>query len=248
MPTPDKLEKLKGVLQLLREGEEYAKASDVTKIIQALLPYVKSLPAELNEKVDAKLARVRDGKDGKDGKEGKGAKGDKGDRGEKGESIEGKPGEDGRDGSPDSAEDIRNKLELLDGEDRLDASAVKGLPEFKEEVTRTIGSNHALWALMDVEVAGIIPGQSIQWDGVRWTPYTPAGSGGTPVWGENLTTQGLGPAFSLAHTPIVGTVRLFRGGAYQSAANGDYSIVGPSITLSSALQPGEVLVADYSYA
>jgi hypothetical protein len=37
---------------------------------------------------------------------------------------------DGKDGSPDSAEDIRNKLELLDGEDRLDKKAIRGLEDY----------------------------------------------------------------------------------------------------------------------
>jgi len=37
---------------------------------------------------------------------------------------------DGKDGSQDSAEDIRNKLELLDGEDRLDKKAIRGLEDY----------------------------------------------------------------------------------------------------------------------
>ncbi len=109
------------------------------------------------------------------------------------------------------------------------------------------GAHTALWALMDVAVAGIVAGQSIQWDGVKWVPYTPAGSGGTPVWAEDLTPQGPGTTFTLANTPIVGSVRLFRGGSYQSVTNSDYSISGAIITLSTTLQTGEVLVADYSH-
>jgi len=44
--------------------------------------------------------------------------------GDKGDSVQGEPGENG---SPDTAEDIRNKLELLNGEDRLDAKYIKGI-------------------------------------------------------------------------------------------------------------------------
>jgi hypothetical protein len=98
-----------------------------------------------------------------------------------------------------------------------------------------------------VDFAGILPGQSITWDGVKWLPFTPAGGGGTPVWGEDLTGQGPGDTFTLDHTPITGSVRLFRGGAYQSVSQGDYSIDGATITLSPDLAEGEALVADYSY-
>lgn len=69
--------------------------------------------------------------------------------------------------------------------------------------------------------------------------------GGTPVYEE--IPSGSGTAFTLAHTPIVGTVRLYRGGARQAVSAGDYSIVSAAITLSTSLSVGETLIADYSY-
>ncbi len=51
----------------------------------------------------------------------------KGDTGETG--PQGPQGEAGKDGSPDSAEDIRNKLELLSGDERLDRASIRGLDE-----------------------------------------------------------------------------------------------------------------------
>lgn len=51
----------------------------------------------------------------------------KGDTGETG--PQGPQGEAGKDGSPDSAEDIRNKLELLTGDERLDRASIRGLDE-----------------------------------------------------------------------------------------------------------------------
>lgn len=62
------------------------------------------------------------GKDGRDGRDGR-------------DGTDGKDGKDGKDGSPDTAEDIRNKLELLSDEERLDAKYIKNLPE---SVQRTI--------------------------------------------------------------------------------------------------------------
>jgi len=71
--------------------------------------------------IDGKVIKGLDGKDGKDGKNGiNGINGMDG--------MDGTNGKDGKDGSPDMAEDIRNKLELLEGEERLDAKAIKNLP------------------------------------------------------------------------------------------------------------------------
>lgn len=64
----------------------------------------------------------RDGKDGIDGRDGR-------------DGVDGKNGKDGKDGSPDMAEDIRNKLELLVGDERLDASAIKGLEQLIKKLT-----------------------------------------------------------------------------------------------------------------
>ena len=59
------------------------------------------------------------------------AKGEKGDRGENGIGIN---GVDGKNGSPDTSEQIRNKLEELKNEDRLDKSAIKGWEELEKRI------------------------------------------------------------------------------------------------------------------
>lgn len=74
----------------------------------------------------------RDGRDGKDGRPGR--DGQDGRNGIDGQ--DGREGVPGRDGSPDTSEDIRNKLELLTGEDRLDATAIKNLPEATQTIIR----------------------------------------------------------------------------------------------------------------
>lgn len=74
-----------------------------------------------------------DGKDGLDGRDGKdGLQGPVGPKGETGPA--GPSGRDGIDGSPDTAEDIRNKLELLSGEERLDSKYIKGIKSYDEEI------------------------------------------------------------------------------------------------------------------
>ena len=71
-------------------------------------------------------------KDGKQGKQGiKGEKGERGFKGDKGnDGKDGEDGQDGQDGSSDTSIEIRDKLQLLIGEKRLDASAVKGLSTY----------------------------------------------------------------------------------------------------------------------
>lgn len=99
---------------------------------------------ELQNAFDTAIRTVS-GKDGKDGKtivgprgpigevgrEGKqGMIGPKGDNGNDGKTgLIGPAGKDGTNGSPDTAEDIRNKLELLSGDERLDAKYIRGLAD-----------------------------------------------------------------------------------------------------------------------
>lgn len=76
-----------------------------------------------------------------------GEKGDKGERGERGprgedglpgldgvNGVDGKDGKDGKDGSPDTAEQVRDKLQSLKGAERLSATAIKDLPQFTREI------------------------------------------------------------------------------------------------------------------
>lgn len=60
-----------------------------------------------------------DGKDGKDG-----------------ESIVGPPGEPGKNGSPDAPEQIRDKLETLKGEERLDKKFIQGIEELEDKLQK----------------------------------------------------------------------------------------------------------------
>jgi len=148
----------------------------------------------------------------------------------------------------ETAEEIVDKINSLPtegDENKIDASHIKNLPK------PTVTHNHAggvtnLWNLADVDVSGITAGQTLEWTGVYWRPVTPAGGGGTPVWGEDLSSQGPGTEFTLDNEPVAGSVRLFRGGAYQVRGE-DYTIADDVITLAHSLSEGEKLVADYSY-
>lgn len=55
---------------------------------------------------------------------------------------------------------------------------------------------------------------------------------------------GSGTAFTLANTPIVGSVKLYRNGVRQTAGGVDYTISGVNITLTSTIG-SDTLLADY---
>lgn len=72
-------------------------------------------------KLETKLAKIKEGSDGKDGIDGK-------------DGADGKNGKDGKDGSPDNPEQVRDKLETLQGKARLNISAIAGVDELKKEI------------------------------------------------------------------------------------------------------------------
>lgn len=89
-------------------GKDGADA-DIELIVREMLPLVMEKmpkPEKVNEAsvVSKVLARIRIPQDGK-------------------------PGENGKDGSPDTPDQVKEKLESLKGDDRLDARAIKNLPK-----------------------------------------------------------------------------------------------------------------------
>ena len=99
--------------------------------------------SEIDKAIKLVLSKIRIPKDGKDGETIVGSQGPKpvagidyqlpkdGEKGKDGESVRGEKGESG---SPDTPEEIREKLKLLIGDERLPSSAVKGLKQIEEQV------------------------------------------------------------------------------------------------------------------
>ncbi len=141
------------------------------------------------------------------------------------------------------AGEIRDLLEVLKGEERLDASAIKNLPEATKTVVEGMNKALALYMLIDMDLAGIQIGQSIKWDGVRWIPYTPAGGGGTAVYNE--VVAGSNNTWTLAFTPNSGTLRVYANGQ-RLLPTTDYTLVGATITTVLAWASG-TLTADYEH-
>lgn len=178
--------------------------------------------------------------------------GEKGDAGEKGDK-----GDDG-DFSEVTPVFVRDALELLKDDERLDASAIKGHDWIsKENLDRAI-------EILDKRTQYLINKQSSSTGGAVSSLTTTGSSGaatlsggvlnipvytGTQVREENVAASGTSTNFTLLHTPQSNTLQLFRGGSRITVYGGDYTISGNAITLTSALNiaAGETLSADYSY-
>lgn len=131
--------------------------------------------------------------------------------------VPGPKGEDGDDGSPDTPIQVRDKLESLAGNQRLDASAVKGLEDlFKAEpkgIERWIGGRAGIQVYIEgvkvglVQYLNLLAGTGITLGYVNkngvltLTISSSGGSGGTWYLGEQITLQGDGVTFTLAHAP-----------------------------------------------
>ena len=100
---------------------------------------------EIKSQANKKMASLRDGIDGKDGRDGIDGK-------------DGNDGKDGKDGSPDTPEQVRDKLESLTGEERLDFTAIKGLENIKEEgkEIKFVGGSRGVYMYIDGTKYGLM--------------------------------------------------------------------------------------------
>lgn len=220
----------------------------------AVLSHVQSLKGDKGDAGPQGIAGKdgvsgRDGVNGIDGKDG--ATGPQGMRGPQGPTgADGKDGTDGRDGK-------NGKNGTAPALEDIAAAVLKEITSGKKlTVDHVDGLTDSLAQLKDfLKVGGYRGGGDTVAAGTNVTITTDVnghktinatGGSGNAVYGENLTPQGPGTVYTLAHTPIAGTVRLYRGGAYQQAGT-DYTIVSAIITVAVATQSGEVLLADYFY-
>lgn len=151
-------------IRLPKDGKDGADA-DTELIIREMLPLVMNKmpkPEKINEAsiISKILSRIRIPQDGKDGAKGK-------------------------DGSPDTPTEIKEKLESLKGEERLDASAIKNLP--KQPISIGGGGVVALKNLQEVNITNPTDNQSLTYDSAtgKWVNETiTGGSGGHTIQDE----------------------------------------------------------------
>lgn len=76
------------------------------------------------------------------------------------------------------------------------------------------------------------------------------GGGGNTLVVEEVPTgtiDGSNAVFTLGHTPVAGTLRVYLNGARQQGGGGDYTLSTATITFISAPPTGSILFADYEY-
>jgi hypothetical protein len=117
---------------------------------------------------------------------------------------------------------IRDALELLQGEERLDMDAIAGLSEALEELRgiRKLGGGGGF--------------SKIAMEGKIIDDETPTG-----------TINGTNKIFTLASSPNpISSLKVYRGGARQRITE-DYTLSGKTITFTIAPVSGEVILCDY---
>lgn len=194
--NPQQKRKVDKLLKLSKEGSLAITAHlfELEEKIDEEIPQIKNI-----------ISKVQgvDGKDGKDGKDGytpkkgvdyfdgedgytpqkgvdyfDGKDGKDGEKGERGDDGIGLDGINGKDGSPDTPEDIRNKLELLEGEDRLDAKAIKNLPEVTKGIVGGVVARN-IYQMGDVSLSNLADGEVLTWDDTNKRWNNEASGGGT---------------------------------------------------------------------
>lgn len=184
---------MKEVLKSLAKSfSELPSRSEFVSAFKTAMGVIEKALARLEKKIDDKLSQVRDGRDGVKGD--KGEKGEKGDKGERGATFialrgaQGLPGAPGKDGSPDTSTEIRDKLETLEGDERLDKAAIKGLEEEITKLRKELSSSRASGGVRRV-YQPYLDDFSAQTDGTTKTFYLsrePLKTNTVMVWGSDF--------------------------------------------------------------
>lgn len=191
------------------------------KVVEAVLRGLKGDKGDRGERGDAGRDGI-DGKNGKDGRHGKDGKNGVDGR----DGHDGQDGRNGLDGSPDAPQQIVEKLSSLEGDDRLDASAIKGLTELLEEAKRLLTPSR---------VGGFFGGR------VAHIPM---------VDDFSTLTDGSTKTFYLSKAPrSVTTMKIWGSDfPYILRANTDFTVAGKLLTLTAATDApsnGATLIVEY---
>lgn len=120
---------------------------------------------------------------------------------------------------PQLGESIRDGLEILSGDERLDVSAIKGLEELLKELKKPVSMGGGLSTLAL---------------SMRFVDdETPSGD-----------VDGVNTVFTLSKTPQTGSLKVFVGGARQRITE-DYTLSNKTITFNVAPETGSILLVDY---
>jgi len=158
----------------------------------------------------------------------------------------------------ETAGTIREKLESLKGNDRIDKSSIRGLEEELKRIESTSGGSRGMFRWNSgLQVFGggsKVGAKSLEIDfgsGLTATDVNgrisviASGAGGGSTAIDNEVVAGFGTAFSLASYPVVGSVKVY-GLGQRLIVNTDYSINSNNITTFSSWSTGEI-ISDYLF-
>lgn len=157
---------------------------------------------------------------------------------------------------PKLGEPIRDALELLSGDQRLDKSAIRGLDELLEKHNGQnipyVGGIRYLSQLVDILIGSdLADGHAIVWDATnkRWKNGEVSGTSTINFADSETPTgdvDGANTDFVLAHTPTAGSLKVYLNGMRMSLTE-DYTLATATITFLIAPGSGSIITCDYRY-
>lgn len=237
-------------IEVLKSAKGAILRTDFERAFKALATAVQAIEKRLMGRIDARLTTLKDGINGKDGKSGRdgrdgtrgpmGSMGLPGPQGPQGYSgRDGKDGKDGRDGN-DGKDGKNGETRYITAGWGAHPLTIKGLGVLVDKNTRSINFTGSA-------VNSVTRGA----DGTVTVNLSAAAGSDTIVDQEVPNDSGDHIHFTIAHTPITGTFKLYRGGSKQGSigTTPDYTLTGTALTLTTALNTaqGEQLLCDYSY-
>lgn len=183
--------------------------------------------------------------------------GEPGKRGPKGDSIKGDQGEPGIPGKNGKAPSVNAIIKKIKEGKALSINDLQGIDNIYSQIRsaaargpKMAGTGY-LREITDVDITGLLDGYTLVYNKKKdkWL-VAAGGASATNFADEEVpsgTINGSNTGFTLAHTPTVGSVKLFINGSRVSVIGGDYTISGKNITTATAPPTGSVIVADYRY-
>ena len=222
---------------------------EMTGLIEDYLLKVETATNQKMREVDEKVKELKNGIDGKDADEQ--AIADKVLR-----EVQSPIIEKIEKNLPKLGEPIRDALELLAGDQRLDKSAIRGLDELLEKHNGQnipyVGGIRYLSQLVDILIGSdLADGHAIVWDATnkRWKNGEVSGTSTINFADSETPTgdvDGANTDFVLAHTPETGSLKVYLNGMRMSITE-DYTLATATITFLTAPDSGSIITCDYRY-
>ena len=222
---------------------------EMTGLIEDYLAKVETATNQKMREVDEKVKELKNGIDGKDADEQ--AIADKVLR-----EVQSPIIEKIEKNLPKLGDPIRDALELLDGDQRLDKSAIRGLDELLEKHNGQnipyVGGIRYLSQLVDILIGSdLADGHAIVWDATnkRWKNGEVSGTSTINFADSETPTgdvDGANTDFVLAHTPETGSLKVYLNGMRMSLTE-DYTLATATITFLTAPDSGSIITCDYRY-